>query len=479
MKKHTSKEKNPGGLFLKLLSTILAVLCLYFAFRPARGIVSFEKSGNEGNTDIYTVTYSDGTTSEVRLRNGKDGKGIASIEKTGAEDGVDIYTVTYTDGSTTTLEMPSSTASSSEGIEKVAAKALFSSMKIYTSFPVTSTENGSTFRGRDLASGSAVIYRMDEDYTYIITNYHVTYNAKSDTDDHLFSEAYCYLYGSEGYPADAGRTDILGYPVYSYGEMAIACRYVGGSVASDLAVLRVSTDELLAVNPAATPIEFADSYTVGETVIAIGNTDGEGISVTRGVVSVDSEYVMMEIGTSVSQYRVLRTDTAIHFGNSGGPLFNAEGELVGITNGGSVSNQNVNYAIPVSLVHPVVENIMHYATAASPTPKKITLGVTVTADTSRAVYDPITERISIVENVKVVTVDGGSIAAKMGLSADDVLTEVIVNGEKRTLCRYFEIGDLLYSLREGDVLSFSYIRGGVAKTSSSYTVKSADLAPVP
>ncbi len=443
------KERKHSGtalLFMRVLCIVLAVIAISFALRPPRGIVSFEKTGSEGNEDIYTVTYTDGTTSEIRFDRGSGGSGTGS-------------------GSTDT-------------IDTVAAKALLSSMKIYTAFPVTETADGTTKLVRDLSSGSAVIYKMNSEDTYVITNYHVIYHAISDTEDKLFSEAYCYLYGSESGPTDTGTLDNLGYPVYDYGNMGLRATYVGGSAAADIAVLRLSSEELLALNPDACPMPVATAYRVGETVIAIGNTDSDGISVTRGIVSVDSEWVTLNVAGYAS-YRVLRTDAAIHFGNSGGALLNTEGKLIGITNGGSTINKNVNYALPMEAVLPVVENILAYATSAAPMPKKITLGVTVTADSSKAVYDAASGGIKIVETVKVVSVAAGSISAGMGLRADDVLTALHVNGNKVALDRYYNIGDILYSLRAGDEISFTFLRNGTELESASYTVSEATMNPVP
>ena len=109
------------------------------------------------------------------------------------------------------------------------------------------------------------------------------------------------------------------YMNYKYDEYAIPASYVGGSVTYDLAVVKASKEDVFNVNPYVLPVEFASSYSVGETAIAIGNSEGEGISVTQGVVSVDSEYINLEIDKKRS-YRSIRIDTAIYSGNSGGGI---------------------------------------------------------------------------------------------------------------------------------------------------------------
>ena len=103
----------------------------------------------------------------------------------------------------------------------------------------------------------------------------------------------------------------------------------GNNTNSDLAVLRVS-DEALSGSDALAA-EYADAV-VGEQAYAIGNAEGDGISVTRGVVSVLSEQITISAADEWTQisFDALRTDAAINQGNSGGGLFNERGELLGI-----------------------------------------------------------------------------------------------------------------------------------------------------
>ena len=132
----------------------------------------------------------------------------------------------------------------------------------------------------------------------------------------------------------------------------------------DLAVLRADKDDVFAINDGVKAVELADGYSVGEEVYAIGNAEAEGITATAGIVSVDSEYINLDIDENgqYESYRSIRFDAAIYHGNSGGGLFNSDGELIGITNAGADSYENVCYAIPVSVVSGVPDNIIYYAT---------------------------------------------------------------------------------------------------------------------
>ena len=213
-----------------------------------------------------------------------------------------------------------------------------------------------------------------------MTNYHVIYDSKADADLNggmTARQVYCYLYGSEDTPVqkETGRTDSNGNPiyetdengciVYDYGDYGVKCDIVGGSIEKDLAVLRAKTSELKNINPDIKAVTLAEDYYVGETAIAIGNPENEGISVTKGVVSVDNEYITLSIDGTKRAYRSIRMDTALYGGNSGGGLFNAEGKLIGICNAGDSTDQNINYAIPLDIVKGTVGNILYYLTTTA------------------------------------------------------------------------------------------------------------------
>lgn len=172
---------------------------------------------------------------------------------------------------------------------------------------ITSTDSTALY------SGSAVIYKIDDDYTYFITNYHVVYSADANADNLAYSESgageqniarkiVIYLYGSEGSPTLGGQAN-GSYQSVSYGDYAIECEYVGGSEQNDIALIRAETSAVKAINSDVKEITFADGYDVGDTAIVIGNTGGDGISVTEGVVSVHSENITLQISSRVTAHR--------------------------------------------------------------------------------------------------------------------------------------------------------------------------------
>jgi S1-C subfamily serine protease len=132
----------------------------------------------------------------------------------------------------------------------------------------------------------------------------------------------------------------------------MSARLIGRDPSVDLAVLKVDGSDLPS-------IELGDSEAVqvGDEVIAIGNAlalEG-GLSVTRGIVSGTNRTVDTNGGTTL--VGMIQTDAAINFGNSGGPLIDAEGRVIGVNTAIDASAQNVGFAIPISRAEPVIEDL--------------------------------------------------------------------------------------------------------------------------
>ena len=257
---------------------------------------------------------------------------------------------------------------------------------------------------------------------------------------------------------------------------------MGGSVTSDIAVLRAETKDIAAINADAKAVTLASDYHVGETAIAIGNPEGKGLSVTQGVISTENEQITLNIEGTTRSYRSLRIDTPLYEGNSGGGLFNADGELIGITNAGNSEDQNINYAVPLEIVKGTVENILHYyndGDSSTTGASKITLGVTVTTQNSKYVYDASSGYGSVQEEVIVNSVTAGSIAETLGLQANDKIVSLFINDTEYTINRSFRISDLILTMRENDIIKVKYARtenGETAEhTSEGYPLARTDL----
>ena len=147
--------------------------------------------------------------------------------------------------------------------------------------------------------------------------------------------------------------------------------------------------------------------------------------------------------------------------------------MIGITNAGDGTDQNVNYAIPLEIVKGTIENIMYYKDNA----KIITLGVEVLSSNSKYVFDAQKGSGEIVETLTLYSVAENSISQQLGLEKDDVLLSFIINGVEHKLNRTFNIGDLILTIRSGDEISFKISRAGQATNSLTYTVLESDLKP--
>lgn len=293
------------------------------------------------------------------------------------------------------------------------------------------------------SAGSGVIYQLDKAAgdAYVITNYHVVFNASAI--DTVSKEITLFLYGQES-------TDY-----------AIPASYVGGSLSYDIAVLRVSANDVLKKSNAVAAV-FADSdrITVLDTAIAIGNPEGSGISATVGHINVESETLSMlgaDNKTNVS-FRVIRIDTAVNGGNSGGGLFNRNGELIGIVNAKSVEDDvdNIGFAIPSNVARNIADNILFYNDGYV---HRCLLDITVASSELYTVYDTGTGRVEKRETVCVDSVSAGSIVEGK-LVPGDIIRSVTVGSETYAIDHSYTVVDLMLRVRPGDKVTLHILHDG-------------------
>jgi serine protease Do len=296
-----------------------------------------------------------------------------------------------------------------------------------------------------------VIYRLSGGDAFVTTNYHVVYSANSIAEDGIGQKIELYLFGA---------TDP---------EAAIPASYVGGSMHYDLAVLRVQDSEVLRQSCAmAATLGDSDALTAGQRAIAVGNPEGGGLSVTSGIVSVASEYLTMTAADEVTQvnYRTIRVDTPINSGNSGGGLYNAEGELIGVVNAKLVSTsvENIGFAIPSAIVKGVTENILYHCyEKESRSVMRALIGVQLVEENTRMVVDEESGALLLRADVRVdsVSEDG---AAHGLVEAGDVLLAVTVGEVRTEVTRSHHVIDAMLYAREGDTVVLEIDRAGQRRT---------------
>ena len=177
---------------------------------------------------------------------------------------------------------------------------------------------------------------------------------------------------------------------------------VGTDTSTDIAVLHIDA-------PASklTPLALGDSsaLVVGDGVVAIGNPFGLDNTVTSGIVSAINREISAPDGTPIEG--AIQTDAAINHGNSGGPLFDLAGKVVGITSqiqSDSGGNDGIGFAVPSSTVKNIADQLI-----ANGSVQHALLGVTIR---------------TAANGVGVGTVESGSGAEKAGVKAGDVITAV-------------------------------------------------------
>lgn len=338
----------------------------------------------------------------------------------------------------------------------------------------------SLFGGGEYAftsDGSGVIYSLDKENgdAYIITNCHVVYPSSQISYEgatYTVSGEPTYkawLYGQEGLYYD--WVSVGGFQqelqIFRSEAYAIECSLVGYVMSEDIAVLKVENSDILKNSLAsAVTIGDSDKIAVGDEVFLIGNSLGEGIAATTGIVSVESEVVPISNseGDETLQIRAIRTDAAASPGNSGGGMFDKSGRLIGILFAGSSDedSQNMNDVLPVNRVCAIADSILDAAAESGSSVtsvQKAVLGVTVYSSAVTQVYDDETDRLYTHDEVTVSEVSRGS-ASSGKLQAGDVLVSVTLNGKTVDIDHSWQIGEILWQVRLGDTLSLLVERDG-------------------
>lgn len=415
---------------MKRKITLSVLICLTLALA-----VSLSACGFIGENGLSAY--------EIAVQNGFEGTEQEWLDSFYNETTVEQTTNNYYVEGQTDIQLASNTA-------------LKSVVSVYCSFTKTSSGNNWFFPQQSqevnyTSAGSGVVYILENDGSaYIVTNYHVVYDADCNTSNKISDNICVFLYGME------------------YNNYAIPATYVGGSMYYDVAVLRVQQNELVKSASqngtlCAANLSNSDNVSAGQAVVAVGNPEAEGISVTNGIISVASENITMtgaDNKTAIT-LRVMRTDTAINSGNSGGGLFNAQGELIGLVNAKMNTNtaENIGYAIPSNLVKAVADNILYYCTDNScETVMRPVTGITVEVTSVTTVIDENTGKIKIVERLTVKEVSANSPADGI-VQVGDVLVSVTVGDVTTQIQRSYHLTDALLNARSGQNIVYCVERG--------------------
>jgi S1-C subfamily serine protease len=235
----------------------------------------------------------------------------------------------------------------------------------------------------------------------------------------------------------------------------IAATLVGVSPAHDLAVLKIDLPNL----PAPLPIGTSADLRVGQAALAIGNPFGLDWTLTTGVVSALDRSTPTEDGRSLIEH-LIQTDAATNPGNSGGPLLDSAGRLIGVNTlivSASGTSAGVGFAVPVDTVNRVVPQLIATGTYVRPA-----LGVEV----DERLNEVLTQRTGV-RGVVVLKVTPGSAAEAAGLrgvSTDaagrTVPGDVIVAVEGEAVESVARLLSRLDDHRVGDTIRLTVLRDG-------------------
>ena len=304
--------------------------------------------------------------------------------------------------------------------------------KIYDAVAMVSSYQNDTLT----ATGSAFVYKTDDNYGYLLTNHHVVDGATKVT-------------------------------VTMSNDTEAEATVLGGDEYLDLAVLRIDKSNVTMV----ANIGSSEDVKLGDTIFTVGTPMGEEFqgTVTSGILSGKDR--MVSVSTSNNTFedyteysndwvmRVLQFDASINPGNSGGPLLNVNGEVIGICSLKLASEEveGMGFAIPIEYAMNHIETLEKGEAISWPV-----LGVSmVNASDSAGLYrNRIMIDRNITEGVVVVQAEKGSGAYDAGLTTGDVITKI--DGKKVEDAAYLRYE--LYQHQAGDTIQVTYIRDGEEHT---------------
>ena len=274
------------------------------------------------------------------------------------------------------------------------------------------------------ATGSGFVFKTDDNYGYVLTNYHVIEDA---------TELYMVMTNEEKV-----KMEVVGYDEYA-----------------DIAVLSIPKDKVIKV----ATIADNSNTKVGDTAFTVGAPlDSEVYyqTVTRGIVSGLNRLVEVSSQSGVVM-NVIQTDAAINNGNSGGPLCNVNGEVIGINSLklASSSIEGMGFAIPIETAMEYAEKFINGDSIVRPY-----LGISMYNLTSS----------SNTKGVYVYSVDKNGSLANSGIKKGDIITKI--NGTTVSSSSYLKYE--LYKYNVGDTIEITYERDNTEHTVKVKLISNSD-----
>ncbi|MBE6973726.1 MAG: trypsin-like serine protease [Ruminococcaceae bacterium] len=334
------------------------------------------------------------------------------MNRVGPKGQTTIYHGEHTPVAVTVANVPSATA-------LTPAQVYAANVDSCVGITVSTTTNVFGYTTTAAATGSGFVITEDG---YIVTNHHVIEEATRDKNVPITVS----FQNGESYKA----------------------KLVGSEADNDVAVLKIEAQGLKPV-----VLGDSDKLVVGESVYAIGNPLGElTYSLTDGIVSALDRVITTGSGEDAVSLNMLQTNCAINSGNSGGPLFNAYGEVIGITtakmSGASASSatiEGLGFAVPVNDVKDIIKDLIEngYVTG------KPYMGVQISS-----VTEADAKRYGLKVGAYVEVVEENSSAAKAGLKVGDIIIAI----DETEINTHSALVATVATYRAGDTVTLKIMR---------------------
>ena len=385
----------------------------------------------------------------------------------------DIYEAAKTESGNSSLTMEeflkeylsynSSELEEATSLKAAINRSLMSGVSILANF--RERENGTYENKSYFGSGVILDVDIENGDMVVLTNCHVVYSAKANVQgvqNGYSNSITCWLYGNEDFETGGG----------SMGATIIAA-----SKTYDAALLSVKNSDVVKKSKAvaATWAGGEENY-LGETVYAIGNPKGKKLSANVGYISKDLEKVAVDLGANNRpeefEYNVIRSSVDVNSGNSGGGLFNASGELVGLVNSRSADSDmtGAGYALTGAVIRRVVARMLAEYDGENPVYGVNTLDHGIYLKVSDSYSTGLNDKglAELREDTVVYSVDGLSKSwdkIEIGDQIKNVKIKRVVNGETVTvedadILREHNFYDVMLAVAPDDTVEFTIVRDG-------------------
>ena len=215
----------------------------------------------------------------------------------------------------------------------------------------------------------------------------------------------------------------------------------------DLAMVKVDKTGLTAAE-----LGDSDKVQIGDISVAIGNPYGLDLAgtVTQGIISGLDRTISTSETTMTG---LIQTDASINSGNSGGPLLNSSGQVIGINTAKASEGEGLGFAIPINTAKPIIESIIQKGSY-----EKVTLGIKGTDASTYAKYS--NQQLSSEDGVYVSEVVSGSAAESAGIKSGDIITKI----DSTNLSVMSDLTKNLYNYTKGDSATLTINRDGKEMT---------------